>query len=74
MLYGSKPDEIDPKFGASVTYEYGKNLYVNMTNHCPNRCDSCAITATAASMPQTSGTGTASRLRRRFGRICSGGI
>ncbi len=41
MLYGSKPDEIDPKFGASVTYEYGKNLYVNMTNHCPNRCDFC---------------------------------
>ena len=32
MLYGSKPEEVDPKFGASVTYEYGKNLYINMTN------------------------------------------
>lgn len=41
MLYGTNPNEIDPKFGASVTYEYEKNLYVNMTNQCPNRCDFC---------------------------------
>lgn len=25
----------------NITYEYGKNLYVNMTNQCPNQCDFC---------------------------------
>lgn len=25
----------------SLTYEYGKNLYINMTNQCPNNCDFC---------------------------------
>lgn len=25
----------------TITYEYGENLYVNMTNQCPNRCDFC---------------------------------
>lgn len=29
------------KYGASITYPYGKNLYVNMTNHCCNNCDFC---------------------------------
>ena len=28
-------------YGASVTYEHGGNLYINMTNQCPNRCDFC---------------------------------
>ncbi len=28
-------------YGASVTYEYEGNLYINMTNQCPNRCDFC---------------------------------
>ncbi len=27
--------------GASALYEYGGNLYVNMTNQCPNRCQFC---------------------------------
>ncbi len=26
---------------ASITYEYEKNLYVNMTNQCCNACDFC---------------------------------
>ncbi len=25
----------------SITYEYGENLYINLTNRCPNRCDFC---------------------------------
>ena len=29
------------KYGAPITYQYGKNLYVNMTNQCCNRCDFC---------------------------------
>lgn len=28
-------------YGARVTYEYEDNLYINMTNLCPNRCDFC---------------------------------
>ena len=28
-------------YGASALYEYGGNLYVNMTNQCPNRCQFC---------------------------------
>ena len=29
------------KYGAAITYEYEKNLYVNMTNECCNSCDFC---------------------------------
>lgn len=29
------------KDGRTITYEYGDNLYVNVTNQCPNRCDFC---------------------------------
>lgn len=29
------------KKSASISYEYGGSLYVNMTNKCPNRCDFC---------------------------------
>ncbi len=29
------------RYGAPITYVYGKNLYVNMTNQCVNRCDFC---------------------------------
>lgn len=25
----------------TITYEYGGNLYINMTNQCPNACDFC---------------------------------
>ena len=25
----------------SITYEYGRNLYINLTNQCPNSCDFC---------------------------------
>lgn len=28
-------------YGASAIYVYGANLYVNMTNQCPNRCGFC---------------------------------
>ncbi len=28
-------------YGASAVYEYGVNLYINMTNQCPNRCEFC---------------------------------
>lgn len=28
-------------YGASAVYVYGANLYVNLTNQCPNRCDFC---------------------------------
>lgn len=29
------------EFDASITYEYNQNLYINLTNRCPNRCDFC---------------------------------
>lgn len=29
------------EYGAPITYEHGKNLYINLTNKCPNRCDFC---------------------------------
>ena len=29
------------KYGAAITYEYEKCLYVNMTNQCCNSCDFC---------------------------------
>lgn len=25
----------------TLTYEYGENLYINVTNECPNHCDFC---------------------------------
>lgn len=25
----------------TITYEYGDNLYINVTNNCPNRCEFC---------------------------------
>ena len=25
----------------TITYEYGENLYINVTNRCPNACDFC---------------------------------
>ena len=25
----------------TITYEYGDNLYINVTNRCPNACDFC---------------------------------
>ena len=28
-------------YGARAIYEHGLNLYVNVTNRCPNRCDFC---------------------------------
>ena len=28
----------------TITYVYGKNLYVNLTNRCPNACDFCLRT------------------------------
>lgn len=31
----------DNNYVASITYEYEKNLYVNMTNQCCNACDFC---------------------------------
>ncbi|MCI9224280.1 MULTISPECIES: TatD family nuclease-associated radical SAM protein [unclassified Acutalibacter] len=34
-------NHISQLYGASATYEYGVNLYINMTNSCPNRCDFC---------------------------------
>lgn len=34
----------------TITYEYGKNLYVNLTNRCPNRCDFCVRTHSAGSI------------------------
>ncbi|WP_322168575.1 TatD family nuclease-associated radical SAM protein [Acutalibacter caecimuris] len=33
--------EIGLFHGASITYAYQENLYINMTNLCPNRCDFC---------------------------------
>ncbi len=38
------------KYGASVTYEYEDNLYVNMTNQCPNNCDFCLRKNSAGSL------------------------
>mgnify|MGYP001040512515 CR=1 FL=1 len=29
------------QYGAHATYRHGNNLYINMTNLCPNRCDFC---------------------------------
>ena len=29
------------KYGAPVAYEYGRNLYINVTNQCCNACDFC---------------------------------
>lgn len=29
------------EYTASITYEYKKNLYINMTNKCSNRCGFC---------------------------------
>ena len=29
------------KYDAAITYEYEKNLYINMTNQCCNSCDFC---------------------------------
>ena len=34
----------------TITYEYGKNLYVNLTNRCPNRCDFCLRTHSSGSI------------------------
>ena len=34
----------------TITYEYGKNLYVNLTNRCPNRCEFCLRTHRAGSI------------------------
>ena len=34
----------------TITYEYGKNLYVNLTNRCPNRCEFCLRTHSAGSI------------------------
>ena len=28
----------------TITYEYGDNLYINLTNRCSNRCDFCIRT------------------------------
>ena len=28
----------------TITYVYGKNLYINLTNRCPNACDFCLRT------------------------------
>jgi TatD family-associated radical SAM protein len=28
----------------TITYEYGDNLYINLTNKCPNSCDFCIRT------------------------------
>ena len=28
-------------YGANAVYEHGVNLYINMTNRCPNRCEFC---------------------------------
>lgn len=35
---------------ASITYEYGGNLYINMTNRCPNRCAFCLRTNSTGSL------------------------
>lgn len=37
----TKQEPAGTKYGASIVYEYEKNLYVNMTNQCPNNCDFC---------------------------------
>lgn len=34
----------------TITYEYGKNLYINLTNRCPNRCEFCLRTHSAGSI------------------------
>lgn len=34
----------------TITYEYGNNLYVNLTNRCPNRCEFCLRTRSAGSI------------------------
>ncbi len=34
----------------TITYEYGKNLYVNLTNRCPNRCEFCLRTHSSGSI------------------------
>ena len=34
----------------TITYEYGKNLYVNLTNRCPIRCDFCLRTHSSGSI------------------------
>lgn len=41
MDKGSPKSELSKKYGACITYEYERNLYVNMTNQCPNSCDFC---------------------------------
>ncbi len=37
-------------YGASAVYEHGVNLYVNMTNQCPNRCQFCLRQNSAGSL------------------------
>lgn len=34
----------------TITYEYHSNLYVNLTNCCPNRCEFCLRTHSAGSI------------------------
>ena len=41
MQREARKEAAGAKYGASITYEFEKNLYVNMTNQCPNSCDFC---------------------------------
>lgn len=34
----------------TLTYEYGRNLYVNLTNRCPNHCEFCLRTHSSGSI------------------------
>ena len=38
------------KYGAAITYEYEQNLYINMTNQCPNHCDFCLRSNSSGSL------------------------
>ncbi len=37
----NQKNDQDLMYGARVVYEHGTNLYINMTNQCPNRCEFC---------------------------------
>ena len=52
----------------SITYEYGRNLYINLTNQCPNSCDFCLRNNSSGSlMRKISGIGKRSLPKKKFG-------
>ena len=62
------------QYGAHATYRHGNNLYINMTNLCPNRCDFCLRQNSPGRLYSTiSGIRGASQLERHSGTSCATG-